>query len=64
MITPRKRWGIDMEESWLGYEVADKREFEDNTQDITVNDLITSPALKVAYNRYISASNWVRWQLC
>ena len=53
-----------MEEDWRGYEIAEAHEFADLTEEITVQDLITSPALKVAYNRYISASNWVRWQLC
>lgn len=32
--------------------------------EITLKDLITSPALKITYGRFISASNWIRWQLC
>lgn len=31
--------------------------------EITIEDLKTSPALKVTYNRFISQSNWCRWCL-
>jgi len=31
--------------------------------EITVEDLKTSPALKIAYGRFISATNWNRWIL-
>lgn len=31
--------------------------------EITVEDLKTSPALKLIYNRYVSATNWNRWIL-
>jgi len=31
--------------------------------EITVEDLKNSPALKIAYGRFISASNWLRWCL-
>jgi hypothetical protein len=31
--------------------------------EITLDDLKTSPAIKMAYNRFISQSNWIRWIL-
>jgi hypothetical protein len=31
--------------------------------EITIEDLKTSPALKIAYGRFISATNWLRWCL-
>lgn len=31
--------------------------------EITIEDLKNSHALKVAYGRYISAINWIRWVL-
>lgn len=31
--------------------------------EITIEDLKNSPALKVAYGRFISATNWIRWCL-
>jgi hypothetical protein len=31
--------------------------------EITVEDLKTSPALKLMYGRFISATNWNRWIL-
>ena len=31
--------------------------------EITIEDLKTSPALKLIYGRRISASNWIRWCL-
>lgn len=32
-------------------------------EQITEKDLATSPVLKVIYNRFISATNWIRWCL-
>jgi hypothetical protein len=40
----------------------DEMSFSD-VGEITLQDLKDSPALKIAYNRYISASNWIRWIL-
>jgi hypothetical protein len=40
----------------------DETSFKD-AEDITVEDLKTSPGLKVAYGRFISATNWNRWIL-
>jgi len=31
--------------------------------EITLEDLRTSPIYKATYNRWISASNWLRWIL-
>jgi hypothetical protein len=31
--------------------------------EITVEDLKNSPALKIAYGRFISQSNWCKWVL-
>ena len=41
---------------------CDETDFKDEGE-ITINDLKSSAALKVAYNRYISQSNWIRWCL-
>lgn len=40
----------------------DEMTFSDEGE-ITEKDLATSPAPKVAYGRFISATNWVRWCL-
>lgn len=40
----------------------DEMSFSDEGE-ITIEDLKNSPALKIAYGRYISATNWIRWCL-
>jgi hypothetical protein len=40
----------------------DETSFKDEGE-ITLEDLKTSPALKVQYGRFISAANWLRWCL-
>ena len=39
---------------------ADETSFKD-AGEITIEDLKTSPALKVQYGRFISQVNWFRW---
>ena len=41
---------------------CDETSFKDEGE-ITIEDLKTSPALKVQYGRFISATNWNRWML-
>jgi len=41
---------------------VDETAFTDG-ESITEKDLATSPVLKVMYNRFISATNWMRWCL-
>jgi hypothetical protein len=50
LVTSQDGWDID--------EIA----FFDK-ETITVADLRESAALKLAYGRYISATNWIRWCL-
>ena len=53
--------GNDFDMNRMEFEV-DATAFKDEGE-ITIDDLKTSPALKMMYCRYISQTNWLRWCL-
>lgn len=54
---------LESRETEIENEISEQEDSFSDEQEITVKDLIDSPALKAQYNRFISASNWFRWSI-